>query len=208
MYGARAIGDDIYIDFSRVTDLDNLEEQICQNTHNLYIISNSSTTEPGVIIYTSENENINELLRISDKIERQIRSKIYIYNNKNDNSFNKGNNLVIDIISNNNDNSHILRIIYNYDDNSKKYKDYYHNRDWQKYVNKDNTNSDNKYPQELLHFAGGYPDWTHKYHHAGFDITANRVMEIVNDYYHEVYEHFDDDINAYDEIKGTGYIIL
>ena len=65
---------------------------------------------------------------------------------------------------------------------------------------------DKQYAQELLHFAGGYSDWTHQYHHAGFDITANRVMEIVNDYYHEVYEHFDDDINVYDDGKDYNYV--
>ena len=38
-----------------------------------------------------------------------------------------------------------------------------------------------KYAQELLHFAGGYPDWTHTYHHAGFDIVSNRILEIVRE---------------------------
>ena len=41
---------------------------------------------------------------------------------------------------------------------------------------------DKKYSKELLHFAGGYADWKRKYHHAGFDIVANRVMEILEEY--------------------------
>ena len=39
-----------------------------------------------------------------------------------------------------------------------------------------------QYSNELLHFAGGYPDWTHRYHHAGFDIVANRIIEIIGEY--------------------------
>ena len=44
---------------------------------------------------------------------------------------------------------------------------------------------DKRYATKLLHFAYGYPDWTHKYHHAGFDISANRVMEILEEYMDE-----------------------
>ncbi len=43
-------------------------------------------------------------------------------------------------------------------------------------------NYESKYSEELLHFAGGYPDWTHRYHHAGFDIVSNRIFEIIKDY--------------------------
>ena len=41
---------------------------------------------------------------------------------------------------------------------------------------------DKKYSTELLHFAGGYPDWLYKEHHAGFDIVSNRVLEVLRDY--------------------------
>ena len=57
---------------------------------------------------------------------------------------------------------------------------------------------DKKYSKELLHFAGGYPDWKWDYHHAGFDIVSNRILEIVKEYYDEVEKHFDDDIELFD----------
>ena len=57
---------------------------------------------------------------------------------------------------------------------------------------------DKKYSKELLHFAGGYPDWKWDYHHAGFDIVSNRILEIVKEYYYEVEKHFDDDIELFD----------
>ena len=41
---------------------------------------------------------------------------------------------------------------------------------------------DKKYSTELLHFAGGYPDWKNTNHHAGFDIVSNRILEVLNDY--------------------------
>ena len=65
---------------------------------------------------------------------------------------------------------------------------------------------DKKYYNELKHFAYGYPDWTKDQHHAGFDIVSNRMLEIINEYYHEVYEHFDDDINVYDDGKDYNYV--
>ncbi len=37
--GARWVGDEPYIDFSKITSLDNLIEDICKNTHNLYLYS-------------------------------------------------------------------------------------------------------------------------------------------------------------------------
>ena len=57
---------------------------------------------------------------------------------------------------------------------------------------------DKKYTTELLHFTGGYSDWTHKFHHAGFDIVSNRILEIVKKYYDEVEKHFDDDVELFD----------
>ena len=44
---------------------------------------------------------------------------------------------------------------------------------------------DTQYRNELNHFIDGYDNWTHKYHHAGFDISANRVMEILEEYMDE-----------------------
>ena len=50
-----------------------------------------------------------------------------------------------------------------------------------------------QYAQELLHFAGGYSDWTHTYHHAGFDIVSNRILEIVREYMDKEAEDMFDD---------------
>ena len=41
---------------------------------------------------------------------------------------------------------------------------------------------DKKYFDELKHFAYGYPDWKWDFHHAGFDIVSNRILEILNEY--------------------------
>lgn len=39
-----------------------------------------------------------------------------------------------------------------------------------------------QYTYGVLYFAGGYPDWKWDYHHAGFDIISNRILEVLNDY--------------------------
>ena len=39
-----------------------------------------------------------------------------------------------------------------------------------------------QYRTELNHFIDGYANWTHKQHHAGFDIVTNRILEIVKEY--------------------------
>ncbi len=41
---------------------------------------------------------------------------------------------------------------------------------------------DMQYREELNHFIDGYDDWTHTYHHAGFDIVANRILEVLENY--------------------------
>ncbi|MBR1454575.1 MAG: hypothetical protein IJ593_08055, partial [Lachnospiraceae bacterium] len=50
------------------------------------------------------------------------------------------------------------------------------------YLNNNNTKYDSQYNNQLVHFVYGYPDWTHRYHHAGFDIVANRIIEIIGEY--------------------------
>ena len=64
-----------------------------------------------------------------------------------------------------------------------------------KYLNSSNNKKyDHKYNTELSHFAYGYPDWTHQYHHAGFDIISNRILEVIQEYYNENYAKFNSDI--------------
>lgn len=68
------------------------------------------------------------------------------------------------------------------------------------YLNGENNEKyDHKYNTELTHFAYGYPDWKNDYHHAGFDIVSNRILELVKAYYEEVKNHFDDDIELLDD---------
>ncbi len=55
-------------------------------------------------------------------------------------------------------------------------------------------NYDKKYATELLHFAGGYPDWIWDYHHAGFDIVSNRILEVLNEYITAYDSNFENDI--------------
>ena len=44
-----------------------------------------------------------------------------------------------------------------------------------------------------------YDDWAHHQHHVGFDIVANRILEVVKDYYAEMHSHFSDGIELMDE---------
>ena len=53
---------------------------------------------------------------------------------------------------------------------------------------------DKNYAKELLHFAGGYPDWIWDYHHAGFDIVSNRILEVLEEYITTYDSNFADEI--------------
>ena len=73
-----------------------------------------------------------------------------------------------------------LRDVLNYESGKEEYE---HNYDEVlKQLEKGVLNYDKKYAQELLHFAGGYPDWIWNYHHAGFDIVSNRILEVLEEY--------------------------
>ena len=75
------------------------------------------------------------------------------------------------------------------------------------YLNSEfNKKYDHKYNIELTHFAYGYPDWTHQYHHAGFDIVSNRILEVVQKYYTENWNHFDDNIEDSDEDRVNNVV--
>ena len=51
-----------------------------------------------------------------------------------------------------------------------------------------------KYNTELAHFAYGYPDWTNDYHHAGFDIVSNRILEVLKEYINANNSNFKNEI--------------
>ena len=62
---------------------------------------------------------------------------------------------------------------------------------------------DSQYSNELLHFAGGYPDWINKQHHAGFDIVANRMLEIIKEYMQVHESKFGHDEYDNDEVNNV-----
>lgn len=49
---------------------------------------------------------------------------------------------------------------------------------------------DVQYREELDHFIDGYDDWIWDYHHAGFDIIANRILEVIGNYINEYGSNF------------------
>ena len=114
--GSRNIGENIYIDFRNVISLDNLEEQICENTHNLYIRSNHH--EQGADVIINNIDNIKEVLNYADLIEEKIRSRIFIDTKHFMPSEN--NHLFICILTQKDKN--YLDIKYDYDNNVKMYR--------------------------------------------------------------------------------------
>ena len=120
------VGEKPYIDFRSITSTDNLEEQICENTHNLYVKSNTYG-DPGIIIKVKDYKGLQETLNYADKIEEKVESKVFI--DYNQSMVNKGNDFFINVI--NCDESLILAIHYN---NNKEYIDYQNNdNNWVKY---------------------------------------------------------------------------
>lgn len=126
--GSRNIGDNVYIDFDKITALDNLEEDICKNTHNLYIRSNHY--EQGVDVKINNIDNIKEVLNYADLIEKKIKPRVFIDTNHFMPSEN--NHLFIYLLSENT-NKHLMTIMYDYDENVKKYYYVSNDRDWIKY---------------------------------------------------------------------------
>ena len=126
--GSRNIGDNVYIDFDKITALDNLEEDICKNTHNLYIRSNHY--EQGVDVKINNIDNIKEVLNYADLIEKKIKPRVFIDTNHFMPSEN--NHLLIYLLSENT-NKHLMTIMYDYDENVKKYYYVSNDSDWIKY---------------------------------------------------------------------------
>ena len=119
--GSRNIGDKPYIDFEKITSLENLEEQICENIHNLYIRSNHY--EQGVDIKVDNIDEITEVLNYADLIEDKINSRVFIDNNH----FMPSENNHLFICFNVQNGENDLDIKYDYDSNTKMYR--YHNKD-------------------------------------------------------------------------------
>ena len=120
--GSRIIGNEPYIDFKKINSLENLEEQICKNTYDLYIRSNRY--EQGVDIKVNKVDEITEVLNYADLIEEKIRLRVFIHINH-FMSLEK-NYLFIYILSQDNE-THMITIMYDYDENVKKY--YYIDKD-------------------------------------------------------------------------------
>lgn len=109
------VGDKPYIDFSNINTLDNLEEQICKNTHNLYLHT--------VVMNNFKSSNATDVLEVVKEYESLL--KPYI--------FNGGDNLLVfgvelnELINDKND-PFSYDILFNYNTNEKRYFKYYKNR--------------------------------------------------------------------------------
>ena len=115
MKGARLIGDKLYIDFSAITSINNIEEQICKNTHNLYVTN--------VRISNFYSSNVNEVLERVKLYEQLI--KPYVFK-EGDNKLWFGVNLK-DSLKDIKD-PYKFSILFDYNTNEKKYYIYYENR--------------------------------------------------------------------------------
>lgn len=113
--GAQAIGNDISIDFKNITSLANLNNEICENTHNYYICSNTYG-DPGVEIIVNSIDSIEQLLKYADSIEKKIESRVFMHKH---NTSREINQLFIDIF--NKDGEKLLTICYDYDNKRKKF---------------------------------------------------------------------------------------
>ena len=113
--GARWVGDEPYIDFSKITSLDDLEKQICKNTHNLYVSN--------IRINNFNSAEINDVLKVVKKYEKLI--KPYVFSNG-DNILWFGVRLKDSV--NNKEDPYRYAILFDYNTNEKKYYKYYENR--------------------------------------------------------------------------------
>lgn len=129
-FWSRVIGDDVYIDFNKITTNENLEKQICENTHNIYVRSNYH--ESGIVININDSsKDIKSLLEYADDIEKKIHHLIFIYED-NSTYVNKKNNILYISFDNKNSENNI-DVMYNYDDNTKHYKHYNKDNSWIEY---------------------------------------------------------------------------
>ena len=113
--GARQIGEKPYIDFNKITNLDRLEDQICECTSGLYV--------KNVDIYNFPSNDIKDILSEVKRYELLI--KPYI--------FKEGDNILwfgvnIKEQANDKNDPYSYSIVFDYNTNEKKYFIYYENR--------------------------------------------------------------------------------
>ena len=109
------VGEKPYIDFNKITSLDNLTEDICKNTHNLYLKT--------AVIDNFSSSNPDEVLTLVKSYEHLL--KPYVFTNG-DNVLWFGVKLN-DLVNDKNDPFN-YDILFDYNTNEKKYFIYYENR--------------------------------------------------------------------------------
>lgn len=178
-----------YIEFDKITSLSDDYREVFENMHNyklqyVYIKQYKDLDLDNFIMfvrnfisnYYAKMINISSVKNYSD-FSISLFAYDFSFNVPNSLEFDKYfgtkdniNNYTINIINGEMSN----QVFYSYKDESNKtHVDQINISD---YLKENIFNYDKQYTKELLHFAYGYPDWTHRYHHAGFDIVANRVI--------------------------------
>lgn len=109
------VGEKPCIEFDKITDLDYLEEDICKNTHNLYLHT--------VVIDKFNSSSVNEVLELVKSYEKLL--KPYV--------FTDGDNVLwfgvkLNDLVNDKEDPFSYGILFDYNKNEKKYYKYYENR--------------------------------------------------------------------------------
>lgn len=113
--GSRWVGEKPYIEFSNINSIDDLEEDICKNTHNLYVYK--------VEISNFNSLNVEDVLTVVKRYERLL--KPYV--------FSDGDNVLwfrvkLNDSINDKDDPYRYAILFDYNNNEKKYYKYYEKR--------------------------------------------------------------------------------
>ena len=113
--GSRWVGEKPYIEFSNINSIDDLEEDICKNTHNLYVYN--------VEISNFNSLNVEDVLTVVKRYERLL--KPYV--------FSDGDNVLwfgvkLNDSINDKDDPYRYGILFDYNNNEKKYYKYYEKR--------------------------------------------------------------------------------
>ena len=115
MKGARMVGKEPYIEFDNINSLDNLEDNICKNIHNLYLHT--------VVIDNFISSNANDVLSLVKDYERLLKPYVFM----------SGDNVLwfgVEIKNSVDDEKdpYSYSILFDYNTNEKKYFIYYENR--------------------------------------------------------------------------------
>ena len=115
MKGARLVGYNPYIEFDKINSLENLNEDICKNTHNLYLSN--------VSIVNFDSSKPEDVLKVVNNYEQLL--KLWV--------FNAGDNILwigvkLNDLVNDKEDPFSYGILFDYNTNKKKYYKYYENR--------------------------------------------------------------------------------